>query len=95
VLKSEECEEYDTDSQEDVDEFPDADFTYADEELRVLRLGECEVQGALPNTRHQSFHARLDNHLNKSTYKQVDAEEDQDFVGLPSTQGLGVGEDDG
>ena len=94
MFEPEEREDNDTDTQEDVSEFPDANFTDADEELGIFGLGEGEVQSALTNTGQERFHTRLYDHLDKSPDEQIDAEEDENFVGLPPTECLCVREDD-
>ena len=80
MFEPEEREDNDTDTQEDVSEFPDANFTDADEELDIFGLGEGEVQSALTNTGHERFHTRLYDHLDKSPNEQIYAEEDEDFL---------------
>ncbi len=44
---------------DDVDGLPEADFAQGDEYLRVLRLGQHEVERALPDVLHQPDHVRL------------------------------------
>ena len=78
----------------DVRELPDVDVTDTDQELRVHRLQQREVERALADVGHQPGHVRLHERLDDPAEQDVEAEHDEQLVVRPAADVAGVAEDE-
>ena len=73
-------------SRDDVHRPPDPHLAHADEELRVLRLRQCEVELAVAYLFHQALHVRLDAHLDQAAEQDLDPHHDLQLRLAPPVQ---------
>ncbi len=62
-----------------VDRLPDRYRPNADQQLRILRLGQDKIQGAALNVLHQLFHIGLDDGADQPAHHRIDAHHRQQF----------------
>ena len=83
----------DAHAEDNVREAPDLHALDAHQELRVLGLGEREIQRAPPHRFDELLEAGLDHHPDPAPDEEEHPNEPEDLVGRPAAEGRGVGED--